>query len=105
MIVLNFSQPTISPSTGIICSEKNPKLLHVDLVDCILAGYQVFGTGGHEESISYTTHGSVQAYVQFQQSVPAGFQRLAVWPTDLFSTLAPPQVKDGIIQRQGTGRK
>jgi len=105
MIVLNFSQPTISPSTGIICSEKNPKLLHVDLDDCILGGYQVFGTGGHEESISYTTHGNVQAYVQFQQSVPAGFQRLAAWPTDLFFTIAPPQVKDGIIQWQSAGRQ
>ncbi len=101
MIVLNFSQPEISPSTGIICSEKNPKLLHVDLADCILAGYQVFGTGGHEASISYTTRGNVGAYVQFQQSVPAGFQRLAAWPTDLFFAIAPPQVKDGIIQWQG----
>ncbi len=98
MVVLNFSQPAISPSTGIICSEKDPKLLHVDLADCILAGYQVFGTGGHKEKISYTTAGKVQAYVQFQQAVPDGFERLTAWPTDLFFTIAPPEVRDGRIQ-------
>jgi len=98
MIVLNFSQPTISPSTGIICSERAPQLLHVDLKDCILAGYQVFGAGGHDEKISYTTEGRVQAYVQFEQTVPAGFERLGVWPTELFFRIAPPQVKDGVIQ-------
>ena len=98
MIVLNFSQPDISPSTGIICSEHNPTLLHVDLEDCLLAGYHVFGTGKSKAKISYTTRGKVQAYVQFQQSVPKGFERLAAWPTDLFSTVAPPTVKDGVIQ-------
>lgn len=98
MIVLNFSQPAISPSTGIICSERNPQLLHVDLKDCILAGYHVFGTGGHDGKISYTTEGCVQAYVQFQQVVPPGFERLGAWPTELFFRIAPPQVKDGVIQ-------
>ncbi len=104
MIVLNFSQPTISPSTGIICSERNPPLLHVDLKDCILAGYQVFGTGGHDEKISYTTEGRVRAYVQFEQTVPAGFERLGAWPTELFFRIAPPQVKDGVIQWPASGR-
>ena len=98
MIVLNFSQPTISPSTGIICAEKDPKLLHVDLTDCILAGYQVFGTGDHDDAISYTTSGDVRAYLQFQQAAPAGFRRLATWPTELFFALAPPQVQDGAIK-------
>jgi len=98
MIVLNFSQPTISPSTGIICSERNPQLLHIDLKDCILAGYQVFGTGGLDERISYTTQGRVQAYVQFQQAVPAGFERLGAWPTELFFRIVPPQVRNGVVE-------
>ena len=98
MIVLNFSQPQISPSTGIICSEKDPKLLHVDLEDCFLAGYQVFGTGENDEKISYTTRGKNQAYLQFQQPLPVGFERLAEWPIDLFFTIAPPKVIDGVIQ-------
>ncbi len=98
MIVLNFSQPTISPSTGIICSERAPQLLHVDLKDCILAGYHVFGDGGHDEKISYTTEGRVQAYLQFEQTAPAGFERLGAWPTELFFRIAPPQVKGGVIE-------
>ena len=98
MIVLNFSQPQISPSTGIICSEKQPSLLHVDLQDCQLAGYKVFGTGGLPEEISYTTTGRNVAYVQFEQSIPQGIERLGTWPTELFSSMAPPQVKDGVIQ-------
>ncbi|HPC93356.1 MAG TPA: hypothetical protein PLU87_00310 [Sedimentisphaerales bacterium] len=97
MIVLNFSQPMISPSTGIICSERNPQLLHVDLKDCILAGYQVFGTGGHDEKISYKTEGRVQAYLQFEQTAPAGFERLGAWPIELFFRIAPPQVRNGVI--------
>jgi len=101
LIVLNFSQPTISPSTGIICSEKDPSLLHVDLADCTLAGYQVFGTGSRDGKIAYTTQGKVQAYVQFQQSVPDGFERLGAWPTDLFFSLAPPQINNGVIQWPG----
>jgi hypothetical protein len=99
MIVLNFSQPQISPSTGIICSEKDPKMLHVDLEDCILAGYKIFGTGENkDEKISYTTKGKVQAYLQFQQSIPEGFERLAQWPTELFNLIAPPEVIDGVIR-------
>jgi hypothetical protein len=105
MVVLNFSQPAISPSTGIICSEKNPKLLHVDLEDCILAGHHVFGTGKSSEAISYTTRGKNQAYVQFEQDVPKGFERLGAWPTDLFFTIAPPEVKDGVIQWKGATKK
>ena len=105
MIVLNFSQPTISPSTGIICCDRDPKLLHVDLEDCILAGYTVFGTGTSKEKIAYTTRGKVQAYVQFQQPVPEGFERLGAWPTALFSTIAPTEVKDGVIQWRGATKK
>ncbi len=101
MIVLNFSQPHISPSTGIICCEKDKSKLHVDLEDCILAGYSVFRNGLKDKRVTYTTNGNVQAYVQFQQSVPKGFQRLAVWPTKMFTTMAPTDVVDGVIQWKG----
>ena len=98
LIVLNFSQPHLSPSTGIICSEKRPELLHVELEDCTLAGYQVFGTGKSDKSISYQAKGKVQAYLQFEQSCPEGIERLSAWPTNLFNLLAPPEVREGKIQ-------
>ena len=66
-----------------------------------MAGYRVFGTGGHKEKISYATQGKVQAYVQFQQAVPEGFERLNAWPTAMFSTIAPPEVTDGVIRWKG----
>jgi hypothetical protein len=77
----------------------------VDLEDCILAGYTIFGTGASKEKIAYTTRGKVQAYVQFQQPVPEGFERLGAWPTALFSTIAPTEVKDGVIQWRGVTKK
>jgi len=98
LIVLNFSQPHLSPSTGILCCEKNPELLHIDLEDCVLAGYQVFGTGKSEAKITYTTAGKVEAYLQFEQQTPAGFRRQAAWPTRLFALIAPPEVVDGVIE-------
>ena len=97
LIVLNFSQPHISPSTGIICSEPHPELLHIDLEDCTMAGYQVFGTGKSDKQISYTTKGDVNAYLQFQQEIPAGIRRINNWPTKLYSLIAPPEVHDGKI--------
>jgi hypothetical protein len=91
LIVLNFSQPHGTPSSGIIyCASKEGKQLHVDLEDCILAGFKVFGTRSGE--ISYTTKGKCKAYVQFQQPVPAGFERLRFFPTELFDQLAPPKI-------------
>ncbi len=88
LIVLNFSQPRGTPSSGIICSEMaDPKQVHVDLEDCVLAGYKVFGTGKHASQISYTTTGKVRAYVQFEQPVPEGFERLGLWPVDAFRGL------------------
>ena len=46
LIVLNFSQPRGTPSSGIIyCGSRNGKQLHVDLEDCTLAGFKVFGAG------------------------------------------------------------
>lgn len=94
MIVLNFTQPEMGgKSTGILCTEGHASTgrLHVDLEDCVLAGYSLFTPGIASEALSYTTQGKVQAYVQFKQSVPSDFERLARWPADLFSQMAPPQ--------------
>jgi len=91
-IVLNFSQPHGTPSTGIICCDKaDTKFPHIELQDCTLAGYGVFGTGGRPGKIAYTTTGRVAAYVQFQQPVPKGMTRLTQWPVDLFRHLQPPE--------------
>jgi hypothetical protein len=93
LIVLNFSQPRGTPSTGIIASiVKDPKQAHIDFEDCSLMGYKVFGNSNNPSDpgrISYTTKGKVAAYVQYEQSLPAGFQRLGLWPTDLFRSIAP----------------
>ncbi len=94
MIVLNFTQPEMGgKSTGIICTQGHKKggKLHVDLEDCILAGYSVFTTGEDGKAVSYTTKGKVQAYVQFKQSVPEGFERLNLWPAQLFDYIAIPR--------------
>ncbi|NIA31730.1 MAG: hypothetical protein GWP06_17700, partial [Actinobacteria bacterium] len=67
--------------------------LSVDLRDCTLMGYKVFGVIVEKETvkdIQYTTSGDVKAYVQFQQDMPEGFHRLSFWPTDLFDNLMPP---------------
>ncbi len=97
LIVLNFSQPRGTPSTGIIHSTIHGKYMHVDLEDCTLMGYKVFGTGkgapaGEDTGeITYTTKGSVNAYVQFEQPLLPGFHRLGHWPTEVFSTILPPR--------------
>jgi hypothetical protein len=88
LVSLNFSQPQGKPGTGIIFSTIEGKLLHVDLEDCTLMGCKVFGAGKGE--VSYATKGDVKAYVQFQQSVPAGMLPLGHWPTEVFQTLLPP---------------
>ncbi len=93
MIVLNFTQPEMGgKSTGILCTEGHAPTgrLHVDLEDCVLAGYSLFTPGVASKALSYTTQGKVQAYVQFKQLVPDDFERLARWPADLFSQMAPP---------------
>ena len=78
-------------STGILCTQGHSPTgrLHVDLEDCILAGYSVFTPGDETKAISYTTKGKVQAYVQFKQPLPEGFQRLGLWPMDLLSRKSP----------------
>jgi hypothetical protein len=92
MIVLNFSQPRGTPSSGIICCDvADSKYLHVDLEDCTLMGFKVFGTGKQMGKISYTTKGKVQAYVEYEQSVPEGFERLELWPKKLFDYIAVPE--------------
>ena len=92
-IVLNFTQPEMGgKSTGIICTQGHQSAgkLHVDLEDCMLAGYSVFTTGEEGKAVSYTAKGKVQAYVQFKQSVPEGFERIKLWPSWLFDRMAIP---------------
>jgi hypothetical protein len=94
LIVLNFTQPEMGGhSTGILCTQGHSATgrLHVDLEDCTLAGYTLFTPGAARNALSYTTKGKVQAYVQFRQPVPEGFERLALWPTELFAQIAPPR--------------
>lgn len=94
MIVLNFTQPEMGgKSTGIICTQghRPSGKLHVDLEDCTLAGYSVFTNGADGKAVSYTTKGKVQAYVQFKQSVPKGFERIHLWPARLFDLMAIPE--------------
>ena len=56
LIVLNFSQPHGTPSSGIICCGcKEGKQLHVDFEDTVMMGYKVFGTRSGE--VSYTDQG------------------------------------------------
>lgn len=92
-IVLNFTQPEMGgKSTGIICTQGHGKKgkLHVDLEDCILAGYSVFTNGEDGKAVSFTTKGKVQAYVQFKQPIPEGFERINLWPVQLFDDMAIP---------------
>ena len=91
LIVLNFSQPHGTPSSGIICCGcEDGKQLHVDFEDCTLMGYKVFGT--RKGKVSYTTKGRVAAYVQYRQSVPEHFERLRFWPVDVFQKAGPPPI-------------
>jgi len=58
MIVLNFTQPEMgAKSTGIICTQGHLATgrLHVDLEDCIMAGYSIFTPGPDAEAVSFTT--------------------------------------------------
>ena len=101
LIVLNFTQPDMNGdknATGIICTHQPGQApatqlgrLHVDLEDCILAGYSVFTPGADPKVVTYTTKGKVQAYVQYRQSTPKGFERLELWPVELFDRIAPPK--------------
>ena len=93
-IVLNFTQPEMGgKSTGIICTQGHRPTgkLHVDLEDCMLAGYSVFTPGNDAKAVSYTIKGKVQAYVQFAQTIPEGFERINLWPDQLFDFMAIPK--------------
>jgi len=108
MIVLNFTQPEMGgKSTGILCTQGHSPTgrLHVDLENCILAGYSVLTPGPDSKAISYTTKGKVQAYVQFKQPMPKGFERLGLWPTDLFSQMAPPRSPEALKHRKANKRQ
>ena len=91
LIVLNFGQsqlPPVCTSTGIVrCDADDGRQLHVDFEDCRLMGFKVFGARAGE--ISYNVKGKVQAYLQFGQATPKGFQRLGLWPTELVAEISP----------------
>jgi len=109
LICLNFSQPHGTPTDGIIQSVEEGKLLWVDLRDCTLMGYKVFGVKVKKETagdIRYTTEGDVKAYIQFQQEIPPGILRLGHWPADIFRDLVPPEpVKSEIWREKQTIRQ
>ena len=87
LVCFNFSQPQGKPGTGVIFSTIEGKLLHVDLEDCTLMGFRIFGAGRGD--VGYSTKGDVKAYVQFQQEVPPGMLRFGHWPVELFQTIVP----------------
>lgn len=96
LISLMFSQREMGGdknATGIIRTIHHGSL-HVDLEDCILAGYSVFTPNEASEAASYTTKGKVQAYVHYRKKVPKGFEQLGFWPTDLFSQIARQRCQD-----------
>jgi hypothetical protein len=90
LIVLNFSQPHGTPATGIVYSDLLGKFLNVELEDCFCMGFKVFGAKDND-MFTYTLKGQNEAYVQFQQETPAGFERLALFPVDVFYGVAPPK--------------
>ena len=90
LIVLNFSQPHGTPSSGIVCCGcKDGSQLHVEFEDCDVMGFKVFGT--RKGDVSYTTKGRCTAYVQYRSPVPDGFERLRFWPVAVFRELMPPR--------------
>ncbi|MBN2295552.1 MAG: hypothetical protein JXM70_24190 [Pirellulales bacterium] len=96
LVVLMFTQKEMGgdkTATGVISTYRHrPEgRLHVDLEDCILAGYSVFTPNVDPKTISYTTKGKVQAYVHYRQPTPKGFERLGLWPAELFDRIAPPR--------------
>jgi hypothetical protein len=91
LIVLNFSQPRGTPATGVVrCDLNDGKQCHVDFEDCTLMGFKALGA--RQGEIAYTTRGSNKAYVEFEQTVPRGFERLGLWPVETFESIAPPKV-------------
>jgi hypothetical protein len=88
LLSLNYSQPRGTPSRGVIFSVIDGKFMQVDLEDCTLMGYKIFGAGNGE--VGYTTKGCVRAYVQYEQETPKGFFRIGYWPPEIFQSILPP---------------
>ncbi len=104
LITLNFSQTTGLPGSGIICCDTDGKYLHVDLENCTLMGFRLFGRsspptnkaqGSGTGDPSYSLKGKVSVYVHFDQPVPEGFERLGLWPVEAFNHIAPPVCGSG----------
>ncbi len=93
LISMNFSQPGGTPSSGILCCDIPGAHCQLDLEDSTLMGYKVFGIsqgiGKRTDPVLYSIRGKVRAYVQFQQEVPKGFERLVQWPVETFDALLP----------------
>lgn len=100
------SAETFDPSSADYSGRRGKTIYvsNVDLEDCILMGYRVFGrgsveankiAGSGESDPSYSLKGKVSAYVHYRQPVPKGFERLGLWPVDVFSQLAPPLAPPG----------
>jgi hypothetical protein len=101
LIALNFTQPEMGgKSTGIFATERRDFAkasgLHVDLEDTIVCGYSIRTPGPFGKYLTYSTKGRVQAYVQYKQDMPEGFERLGLWPTELFYHIAPPRTVAGL---------
>ena len=93
LIALNFSQPAGTPTDGVVQSVQAGKHFAADFEDCLLMGYTLFGVKVETETLpdfKHTTKGNCMAYVQFQQPVPEGFQRLGHWPAEHYADLIPP---------------
>jgi len=88
LMVLNFSQPQGTPSTGVVYSDLAGKYFHADFEDCTVVGYRVLGARNND-LFSYSTKGANRAYVQYRQAVPDGFERLRFWPVETFNELTP----------------
>jgi hypothetical protein len=54
--------------------------------------------------VSCTVKAPVRAYVQFKQSLPDGFERLGLWPAELFSQIAPPRSPGELTRTPGVER-
>ncbi|HVV72508.1 MAG TPA: hypothetical protein VHI52_13590, partial [Verrucomicrobiae bacterium] len=98
LIVLNFSQPQGTPSTGAVYSDVAGKFLHVDFENCTVMGYKVLGAR-NDDLFSFSTRGTNRAYVQYRQPVPKGFERLRFWPVEVFNEVLPPRFQAGASSR------
>ena len=96
LIVTNFSQPRGTPSTGIINVKMKGEYVHIDFEDTTLMGYKVFGVGDTQEKsdVPYGVKGKVRAYVQFEQEVPEGMEKLGTWPVDTFEYIGKLRIKE-----------